>query len=78
MQYIAITFFILAAETAKFPVNLPRQGEFGFAILDDKGKQIGIWYSIMIPGISIKMLDDRKVIIYPPSDSNYTCYDDQY
>jgi hypothetical protein len=54
-----------------------RQGEFGFAVLDEKGKQLGIWYSIMVPGISIKMLDDRKVIIYPPSDSNYTCYDNQ-
>ncbi|MGA2526114.1 MAG: hypothetical protein ABSF79_05800 [Smithellaceae bacterium] len=54
-----------------------RQGEFGFAVLDEKGKQIGIWYSIMVPGISIKMLDDRKVVIYPPNDSNYMCYDDQ-
>jgi hypothetical protein len=53
------------------------QGQFGFAVLDDKGKQIGIWYSILVPGISIKVLDDRKVIIYPPNDINYKSYDDQ-
>jgi hypothetical protein len=55
-----------------------RQVQFGFAILDDKGKQIGVWYSIPVPGISIKMLDDQKVIIYPPNDSYYECYDDHY
>jgi hypothetical protein len=55
-----------------------RRSQFGFAILDDKGKQIGIWYSILVPGISIKMLADQKVIIYPPNDSYYECYDDHY
>ncbi len=53
------------------------EGQFGFVILDDKGKQIGIWYSILVPGMSIKVLDDRKVIIYPPNDINYKSYDDQ-
>ena len=53
------------------------QGQFGFAVLDNKGKQIGIWYSILVPGISIKVLDDRNVIIYPPNDINYKSYDDQ-
>jgi len=55
-----------------------RRSQFGFAILDDQGKQIGIWYSILVPGISIKMLADQKVIIYPPNDSYYECYDDHY
>ena len=50
---------------------------FGFAILDEKGKQIGSWYSILVPGISIKMLGDRNVIIYPPNDRDYIRYDDQ-
>ena len=50
---------------------------FGFAILDAKGKQIGVWYSILVPGISIKMLDDRNVIIYPPNDIYYKSYDGQ-
>jgi hypothetical protein len=53
------------------------QGQFGFAILDDKGKQIGIWYSIMVPSISIKVPADRKVIIYAPNDKDYESYDDQ-
>ena len=53
------------------------QGQFGFAILDDKGKQIGIWYSMLVPSISIKVPDDRKVIIYPPNDRDYQSYDDQ-
>jgi hypothetical protein len=55
-----------------------RRAQFGFAILDDRGQQIGIWYSILVPGISIKMQDDRKVIIYPPNDSYYECYDAHY
>ena len=50
---------------------------FGFAILDEKGKQIGIWYSILVPGIRIKMLEDRNVIIYPPNDIDYKSYDGQ-
>jgi len=49
----------------------------GFAILDDKGKQIGIWYSMRIASISIKVLPDRKVIIYPPNDKEYENYDEQ-
>jgi len=53
------------------------QVPFGFAILDEKGEQIGSWYSILVPGISIKMLDDRNVIIYPPNDRDYMRYDDQ-
>jgi hypothetical protein len=53
------------------------QGQFGFAILDDKGKQIGIWYSMLSPRISIKVPADRKVIIYPPNDKDYEIYDDQ-
>ena len=54
-----------------------RRGEFGFVVLDNKDKQIGIWYSILVPGMSIKVLDDRKIIVYPPNDEQYKCYDDQ-
>ena len=54
-----------------------RQGQFGFAILDDKGRQIGIWYSLLSARISIKLTADRKVIIYPPNDKDYKIYDDQ-
>jgi hypothetical protein len=55
-----------------------RQLQFGFVVLDDKGKRIGVWYSILVPGIGMKMIDDRKVIIYPPNDSYYECYDEHY
>jgi hypothetical protein len=55
-----------------------RRLQFGFAVLDDQDKQIGVWYSILVPGISIKMLADQKVIIYPPNDSYYECYDEHY
>ena len=54
-----------------------RQRPSGFTILDDKGKQIGIWYSIMVSSVSVKVLDDQKVIIYPPNDKDYKGYDDQ-
>ncbi|MGV8056909.1 MAG: hypothetical protein AB2L12_02585 [Smithellaceae bacterium] len=50
---------------------------FGFAILDNKGRQIGIWYSIQVKSISVKVLDDRKVVIYPPDDKDYESYDEQ-
>ena len=53
------------------------QVPFGFAILDEKGKQIGVWYSILVPSMSIKMIDDRNIIIYPPSDIDYKGYDGQ-
>jgi hypothetical protein len=55
-----------------------RRAQFGFAILDDQGKQIGIWYSLLASGISIKLLDNKKVVIYPPNDSFYACYDDRF
>jgi hypothetical protein len=55
-----------------------REVPLGFTILDDKGKPIGVWYSILVPEISIKMLGDQKVIIYPPHDRNYNCYDEIY
>lgn len=55
-----------------------REVPLGFTVLDDKGKTIGVWYSILVPEISIKMLDDQKVIIYPPHDRNYNCYDERY
>lgn len=49
---------------------------FGFAITDAHGKQIGVWYSILVNSISVKVLD-HKVIIFPPNDREYESYDDQ-
>jgi hypothetical protein len=39
---------------------------FGFDILDDKGNDIGDWYSILSARTSVKMIGDKKVIIYTP------------
>lgn len=44
---------------------------FGFAILDNNGKQIGMWYSIMVSGFSVKVIDDHKIMVYPPNDMAY-------
>jgi hypothetical protein len=38
----------------------------GFALFDDKGKQIGVWYSLPDARTSLRMKDDRTVIIFTP------------
>jgi hypothetical protein len=38
----------------------------GFDILDNQGKKIGIWYSILRARTSLKMLGDNRVMIYTP------------
>ena len=43
----------------------------GFAMFDDKGKQIGVWYSILEAKTSLKMKDDRTVIIITPKIDTY-------
>ena len=48
----------------------------GFAMLDDKGKQIGVWYSILEAKTSIKMKGDRTVIIITPDIDSYLKYED--
>jgi fructose 1,6-bisphosphatase len=39
---------------------------YGFVMLDDKGNQIGVWYSILEAKTSLMMKDNRRVIIYTP------------
>jgi hypothetical protein len=39
---------------------------YGFAILDDKGNQIGIWYSLMENTTTVLMKEDQHVEIYTP------------
>jgi hypothetical protein len=53
------------------------QKQVGFVILDDKGKKIGIWYSMLVGTIGVKMKKDNKVIIYPPRDDDYIQYEDK-
>lgn len=42
----------------------------GFDILDNHGRKIGEWYSLLGLIIGIKMKDNGKVVIYPPLDTN--------
>lgn len=47
----------------------------GYVIYDDKGGQIGIWYSMIAASIGVKMKEDAKVIIYPPKEDIYRKYE---
>jgi hypothetical protein len=38
-----------------------------FAMFDDKGKQIGVWYSLPEAKTTIRMKDDHTVIIFTPN-----------
>jgi hypothetical protein len=49
----------------------------GFALFDDKGKQIGTWYSIITATTSLKMKDDRTVVIITPDIDTYFRYDNR-
>lgn len=49
----------------------------GFAIFDDKGRQIGAWYSILAATTSLMMKDDRTVIIITPDIDTYLRYDNR-
>jgi hypothetical protein len=53
------------------------QFQHGFAILDDKGRQIGVWYSILRAATTVKMTDDQTVMIYQPPLNTYMRYEDE-
>jgi len=46
----------------------------GFAMFDENGKQIGVWYSILGAKTSLSMKDDRTVIIITPDIDTYLTY----
>jgi len=48
----------------------------GFAMLDDKGKQIGVWYSILEAKTSLKMKDSNTVIIDTPDIDTWLQFED--
>jgi hypothetical protein len=48
----------------------------GFAMFDDKGNQIGIWYSILGVKTSLSMKDEHTVIIITPAIGTYLKYGD--
>ena len=47
---------------------------YGFVMLDDKGKQIGIWYSFLEAKTFLKMKGNQRVIIYTPDIDTYDRY----
>jgi hypothetical protein len=49
----------------------------GFAMFDDKGKQVGIWYSILEARTSLKKKDDHTIIIITPDIDTYLRYEDE-
>jgi hypothetical protein len=51
------------------------QTPFGFAVLDDRRSQIGIWYSILSAPTSVQMKEDKKVMIFTPDPDTYEKYD---
>ncbi len=52
------------------------QPQHGFAMFDDKGNKIGIWYSILSAKTTLQMKDERTVIIYTPDIDTYLKYED--
>ena len=46
------------------------QTPHGHDILDNNGHKIGEWYSMLGLIIGIKMKEDGKVVIFPPSDTD--------
>ena len=52
------------------------QGQFGFAVLDNQGKQIGVWYSLLTATAPVHMKEDKKVIIYTPDQNTYEKYEE--
>jgi hypothetical protein len=51
--------------------------QFGFAVLDNQGKQIGIWYSILFATAPVQMKEDKKIIIYTPDHDTYEKNDEK-
>ena len=43
----------------------------GFAMFDDNGKQIGVWFSLIEAKTSLRMKDDHTVIIFTPDMDTY-------
>jgi len=41
----------------------------GFVVLDNSGKQIGVWYSLITANTFVKIKEDKKVVIWQPFGS---------
>jgi hypothetical protein len=49
----------------------------GFAVFDNKDKQIGVWYSILAATTSLMMKDDYTVVVITPDIGTYLRYDNR-
>ena len=54
-----------------------RQYQHGFAILDDSGKRIGVWYSLLSVRTVIQRKEGGKVVIHTPDLDTYIRYEDR-
>lgn len=52
--------------------------QHGFAIIDDKGKKIGVWYSILSARTSVRMIDDHTVMVLTPDLDTYEKRDTEW
>ena len=50
---------------------------FGFAVLDNKGRQIGTWYSLLNVSTPVKMEDEHRVTVFTVRGNAYDKGDDQ-
>lgn len=66
-----VTYMKDKATTVNFKAPL-----YGFTMYDDKGKQIGIWYSIIEAKTFLKMKDSNTVIIDTPDINTWLKYED--
>lgn len=63
---------VLQMQTRAWQVG---QRQHGFAVVDDQGRQIGIWYSILPARTPVVMKEDRHVEIYTPDIDTYLRYE---
>jgi len=50
--------------------------QYGFNILDDRERVIGIWYSIITAPTTVKIIDEQTVLIHTPDLDTYTKHDE--
>lgn len=63
---------VLQMQTRAWQVG---QRQYGFAVVDDQGRRIGIWYSILPARTLVVMKGDRHVEVYTPDIDTYLRYE---
>jgi hypothetical protein len=67
--------FIKNMQTKALTLGL---NQYGFAIIDNKGNQIGIWYSLLSVRTVVQMKDNKTVIIHTPDIETYLKFEKDY